>query len=238
MQLTPTLRNSTLILALGLGAAEVQADEARPVFSEPYSVSDARAAFAEIDMRWDMAEAEQQARFMAFNGKIEDFVRSDPILQQVSWDYDTCINLISLIPPPLKGWGLRSEASFVEIPVSDTGAQVEYVRYGAGLGSADEGFYPSEESVSVVLSNSSDMVQFFDTMMAQEMLRDASFDQGPFNYPLLKHSNKTLLGDITVDVTATRPEDAQLYLQEIIGCAIKNGMIAAGVDPDALRSQP
>lgn len=238
MQLTPVLGISTLVLACGIGAAWAQTNDVRPVFSEPYTVSDARAAFVAINERWDAAEAEQRARFSAFDGKIDDFVRTDPILQRVSWDHDTCVNLISLIPPPQNGWGLRSEASFVEIPVSDTRAQVVYVRYGAGLASDDEAFFSSEQSVSVVLSTSPDMVQFFDMMMGQEALRDASFDKGPFDYPLLKHSNKTLLGDVTIDVTATRPEDARLYLQEIIRCAIENGMIAASVDPDALRSQP
>ncbi|MEM8538165.1 MAG: hypothetical protein AAGF56_09915 [Pseudomonadota bacterium] len=72
----------------------------QPVFSEPFTAPDALAAFAEIEARRQVAEAEQQARFSAFEGDMADFVRSDPILQRVTWPFENCTDVASLIPPP------------------------------------------------------------------------------------------------------------------------------------------
>ena len=97
------------VLTSTLGYAEAQ--ETRPIFSESYSVADAMAAYSEIDRRWDEAQAEQQSRFAAFEGDHADFVRSDPILQDVEWPYEECTSVVSLIPPPMPGWGISSDAS-------------------------------------------------------------------------------------------------------------------------------
>lgn len=238
MQLNLHLIRGTLICAALHLAPMTLAEEGRPVFSEPYVVANAGAAYTEIDVRWDAAQAEQQARFSAFEGDASEFVRNDPILQQVSWPYEDCTDLISLIPPPMEGWGVRSDASFVKNPVGPERAQVGYVRYAPGMSSAEEGFFGTEESVSASFSTSPDMVQFFGMMIGQEAMRDVAFDEGPYGYPLFKHTNRTLLGHVTVEVSATQPEDAQLYLQEIIGCAIRTGLIAEGVDPESLRPDP
>ncbi|SHH33612.1 hypothetical protein SAMN05444003_2860 [Cognatiyoonia sediminum] len=224
------------VLTSTLGYAEAQ--DTRPIFSESYSVADALAAYAEIDRRWDEAQAEQQSRFVAFEGDQADFVRSDPILQDVEWPYEECTSVVSLIPPPMPGWGISSDASYVQIPVSDENAEVTYIRFDPSLTSADREFYQTEEYVSIRVVKSVETQQFFEMMYAQEAMRSAMFDLGPFNYPMMKQTDGVVLGDVGVAVTATNPETQKAYLELIVGCAIKSGFISELVDPASLKSVP
>jgi len=225
-------------LFLSVGGVNAQDAETRPVFSERYETEDVLSAHVEVKSRWDQSQEEQAKRFSEFDGVLDDFVRTDPILQDVTWDYGACSDVISLIPPPLEGWGLRSEASYVEIPVSEERAQVHYVRYDPALGSGDDTFYQSERSVALNISISPDNEQFFEMMLGQQGMRDVLFDAGPYNYPLMKGTNRTQLGPYMIEVSATDPEDATAYLTRVIACGVKGGLLAPGLDPTTLRGDP
>ena len=228
-----------LITAAFLPAVASAQDQApRPVFSEPYTVADARAAYEAIDERWDQTQIEQQARLSEHEGDFTTFVRSDPILQDVTWAYDSCTDMVSLIPPPGDGWGISSEASNVKTPIGEDRAEVIYVRFDPALQSDDEAFFQTEEYITINVSRSPESVQLFEMMYPQEALRASLFEPGPYNYPLMMQANSTVLGDISVGVSANRAEDAEEMLTRIIGCAIKSGLIAEVVDPATLDPVP
>ncbi len=210
----------------------------RPVMSAPYEVASARVAMGEIKTRWDAAQIEQQNRFAVFEGDFQDFVRSDPIMQDVTWPYDTCTDLISLIPPPNDGWGLRSDASFTQNPVDDVRAQVGLVTYDLDLSSDHPDFYGTERSVFITLSAAPENRTFWEMAMNEPALRAASFKPGPYNYPIGLHDGGVLLGDVFVRVSGTDEADSLRYLEQMIGCAIQSNMIADGVDPSTLRETP
>ena len=215
-----------------------QEDAPRLVFFEPYTTADARAAYEEIDKRWDQTQIEQQARLSEHDGDFATFVRSDPILQDVSWAYESCTDMVSLIPPPADGWGISSEASNVKTPIGEDRAEVIYVRFDPALQSDDEAFFKTEEYITINVSRSPELVQLFEMMYPQEALRASLFEPGPYNHPLMMQANSTVLGDISVGVSANRGEDAEEMLTRIIGCAIKSGLIAEVVDPASLDPVP
>ncbi|MCH2076577.1 MAG: hypothetical protein MK180_06780 [Rhodobacteraceae bacterium] len=234
-------RPLTYLLAVSIcvpswASAEDQAP--RPVFSEPYTVSDASAAYDAIDSRWDQTQIEQQERYSKHEGDYTTFVRSDPILQSVSWPYETCTDLISLIPPPVEDWGISSDASFVENPVKEDRAELIYVRFDPELQSDDEAFFQTEEYLTIMIARSPETVQAFEMMYEQEALRSVIFTAGPYNYPLMNQTNATIFGNISVGVTSNREEVATQYLTEIIGCAIKGGLVADIIDPASLDPVP
>ena len=203
----------------------------RPTFSESYSVSDAQEAYDEIDRRWDVSQAEQQARFAAFDGDPTNFKRSDPILQRVAWPFEECTDVISLIPPPMDGWGISSEASNIQNPVSAERAEVTYVRFDPELSSDDPDFYQTEEYVIVRVGWSVESKQLFDMMYAEEAMRTMMFEPGPFNYPIMKQTEGAILGDLSVGVSSTSPEVQNEYLTTILACAIKSGLASDLIDP-------
>jgi hypothetical protein len=206
--------------------------------SAPYTVDDARVAYDEVRSRWVAAQQEQQARYSAFDGELKDFVRSDPILQAVSWPYGTCADMLGLIPPPMDGWGLRSEAPFTTNPVEDSRAEVWMVTYGQSLTSDDDDFFASERSVHIRVGISPDSKAFWDMALSQAGMRDAMFEPGPYSYPVTIAGADVLLGDVLVSVSSTDVTAKLSYLERIIGCAIESGMIAEGVDPAELTEEP
>jgi hypothetical protein len=216
--------------------AEQQAP--RPVMSAPFSVANAQVAHDEVRSRWLAAQEEQQRRFGAFEGKMDAFVRSDPIVQVVSWSYDSCIDPISFIPPPLDGWGLRSQAPFTTNPVEETRTEVSFVTYDLSLASDHPDFHASERSVQIRTGISPDSKVFWEMALSQPAMRDAMLKPGPYDYPVTIADGGTLLGDVLVSVFATNEADKQAYLELIIGCAIENDMIAEGVDPVTLKGTP
>lgn len=219
-------------------AVTAQAQEPRPVMSTPYIADNANAAYGEIRSRWLIAQAEQQVRYSAFEGTLEEFVRSDPVLQAVSWPYGACIDMLSLIPPPLEGWGLRSEAPFTKNPVEDIRAEVSMVTYDQNLTSDDPDFYASERSVYITVGVSPDSKAFWDMALSQPALRDAMLEPGPYNYPVTIMGGGVLLGDVLVSINATDEADRLAYLEKMIGCAINNDMIAQGIDRATLKEEP
>lgn len=218
--------------------ASAEPKDLRSVMSAPFTVDNAQAAYDEVRSRWVAAQKEQQARYSAFKGKLEDFVRSDPILQAVSWPYGACSDMMSLIPPPLDGWGLRSEAPFTKNPVAGERAEVSMVTYDQNLTVDDPDFFGSERSVQITVGISPDSKAFWDMAISQPAMRAAMLESGPYNYPIMIMGGGVVLGDVLVSVTANEEADKLAYLKKMIGCAIQNGMIATGVDPATLSETP
>ena len=234
------LKTSVLACLVTMAASTVSADarDPRPVMSAPYTVANARAAYDEVRSRWVAAQQEQQARYSAFDGELEDFVRSDPILQAVSWPYGACSDMLGLIPPPMDGWGLRSDAPFTTNPVEEERAAVWIVTYDQDLTSDDDDFFASERSVHIRVGVSADSKAFWEMALSQAAMRDAMFEPGPYNYPVTIAGADVLLGDVLVSVSSTDETAKLAYLEKIIGCAIESGMIAEGVDPATLTETP
>ncbi|MDO6591217.1 hypothetical protein DS901_17240 [Loktanella sp. D2R18] len=226
---------SILFLATPTFAQDVLA---QPLMSEPYAAENAQTAMDEIKLRWDAAQQEQQDRFAAFSGDYNDFVRSDPILQNVTWPYEACTDLISLIPPPLDGWGVRSDAPFTQNPIEDKRAEFGLVTFDADVPTNDPAFFGSEDSVSISLSASVDNVVLWNMMYGEPTMRESMYVPGPYNYPVSNMDGSVLFGDVLVRISATDETNAQLYLETMIGCAIAGGMIAEGIDVTTLRDQP
>lgn len=228
----------TCLVTMAASTVSADAEDPRPVMSAPYTVDNARAAYDEVRSRWLAAQQEQEARYSAFDGELEDFVRSDPILQAVSWPYGACTDMLSLIPPPSDGWGLRSEAPFTTNPVEESRAEVWMVTYDQSLTSDDSDFFASERSVHIRVGVSPDSKAFWDMALSQAGMRDAMFEPGPYNYPVTIAGSEVLLGDVLVSVSSTDEAAKLAYLEQIVGCAIESGMIAEGVEPTTLRETP
>lgn len=234
-----TLKSSATTLALLLASmSAAHAQEARPVFSDPYTVADAAEAKAELEARWEAAEAEQMARFSTHEGDLSDFVRTDPILQAVTWEYGACTDMVSLLPPPMDDWGLGSNVESTRMTLEDERAEVFYKTFDASLPSDDPDFFGTEESVVVRINDQPEMVELTKMRMENEMMRDLAYDEGPYGYPIEKFGNRALLGKYTVDVTGTDEALALAYFTQMIGCAIEGGLIAEGIDPATLRDTP
>lgn len=205
------------------------AQDTQPVFSEPYEVSDARQAMDNVRARWQAAQAEQMERYSKHKGTLEEFVRNDPVLQDVSWPYGTCTDMLSLIPPPLEGWGLRSSRPFPKNPIGEEQAEISYVTYDAT---------GRERSVTINLTSAAVSVEALESMLSNEMMRDAAFDKGPYNHPIGKYGSGALIGNVVVNISGTGEQPAAEYLSAMIKCAINSGFLAKGIDPGTLRNDP
>jgi hypothetical protein len=227
------------VIAL-IAAAPVMADDItmQPLMSEPYTAENAQTALDAVKLRWDAAQQEQQNRFAAFDGEVSDFVRSDPVLQNVTWPYENCTDLISLIPPPLDGWGLRSAAPFTKNPVEAERAEFSLVTYDPTIPTNDPAFYGSEESVYIAFSASPDSLELWKMMYNEPSLREQMFVPGPYNYPVSGMDGGVQLGEVSIKISGTDEDAANMYLEVIIGCAIAGGMIAEGIDPTTLSLTP
>ncbi len=226
-----TTRTTLLLCALALPFGAVADDvTSQPVLSERYEVADAMAAMQTVMDRWDAAQAEQQARFGAFDGDFADFVRTDPILQDVTWPYGSCTDLVSLIPPPAENWAIRSEFALRDNPVTPDRAEIFFVSYDPTRASDDPNFWTDSKTVTIRITSSPDQTQSLQMMLSEPMMRDAMFEPGPFGYPKQRFANATLLGPYLVDVTGTGEEAPAQYFEQIVGCAIDSGLIAEGVD--------
>jgi len=230
---------STVILAGLSQTPYVMAQEAspRPILSELFTSPDIVTAIAEATVRSKAANEHQMQRFTEHEGPMEDFERNDPILQQVSWPYGTCTDLMSLVPPPMEGWGLRSETLANErFETADTFFAINYVTFDQSNG--DD--YPGrEQSISITINGAPDVSTTFEMAIANPALRDTIFVDGPFGYPVSPYDmNSAVLGSYLVKVVGTGETNAPLYFQEIMRCAIDNDLIAKGVDPATLTDTP
>ena len=233
------MKRATVLLIGSLAipaAAEVKPPQ--PVLSEPYFSANALAAYKEIQARWEVSQAELASQYSAADLDLKNIVRTHPVLQRVSWPYETCNNVITMIPPPTGEWGISSDASIIRTPVTEDRAEVTYVRFDPALESDHEDFYQSEEYVLITVMRSPEAVQLFEMMYPNEALRAAMFEPGPYNYPLIIHTLGTLVGDISITVSSSNEKVANAYLTRMIGCAIKSGLIAKQIDPASLDPVP
>jgi hypothetical protein len=230
------------LCGLILGATSVAAQDAptRPVLSEAYVVDGLMAGIAEATERSKAGNAEQMERYSQHDGPFESFVRNDPILQQVSWPYGTCTDMLSLVPPPMEGWGLRSETLAVQSPnITDTFVEVSYVTLDATNDGQGDNLYASEQSVTMTINADPAVAVTIGMGFTDANMRAALLIDGPYGYPILPYGgHSTLLGPYLVDVTGTGAENAALYFDEMIRCAIDNGLIAEGLDPATLSKTP
>lgn len=210
-------------------ASTARAQDTQPIFSEPYEVTDARQAMDEVRARWKAAQTQQMERYSKHTGTLEDFVRSDPIVQDVSWPYGACTDMLSLIPAPLEGWGLRSSMPFPKNPIGEEQAEISYMTYDAA---------GKEVSVTINLSSATANVQALENMMSNEQMRAVAFDAGPYNHPIGKYGSGALIGNVVVNISGTGEKPAAEYLSVMIKCAIESGFIAKGLDPSTLRNDP
>lgn len=228
------------VFALGhASTAQAQDMTAQPLISEPYTVVDARAAMDAIMARDDMAEAEDRRRFSDFEGPMDEFVTSQPVFQDVSWDYGPCTDLVSLIPPPMDGWAIRSDFGRVENPISDARAEIFYEYYDHGIAPSEQGFSDPSNMITIRVTESADSAEYMSMMLDNEAMRSAMLASGPYGYPVMKMApGSTQLGPYGIQITGNSPERVQMYLTQMIGCAIDNGLILEGVDPASLTSTP
>jgi len=239
-RITGVAASTALTLCL-TSISHAQDLKVQPLISDPYTVADARAAMDAIMARGDLAEAEDMRRFGLFEGEMDEFVSSAPIYQDVTWEYGFCTDLVSLIPPPQEGWAIRSEFARIENPIKDEQAEIFYEFYDHGLAPGDPGFSDPANMITIRVTDNPDSADYLAMMLANEATRNAMFDTGPYGYPVMKlDPGATQLGPYGVSVTGNDPTYVQLYLTEILGCAIENGLISDGIDPTSLSetSQP
>lgn len=241
-RLIGALRRLALGAALSLGlvcAAQAQGVAGQPLISEPHEVADARAAMDEIMVRDDEAEAEDRRRFGDFEGPMEEFVTSQPLYQDVTWNYGPCTDLVSLIPPPMDGWAIRSDFGRVENPVTNVRAEISYIYYDHGISPGEPGFFDSSNSINIRVTDHTDSASAMAMILGNEAMRSRMLDTGPYGYPVMKmNPGETLLGPYGVMISGVDPERVQMYLTQMVGCAIEGGLIADGVDPASLSDTP
>ncbi|WP_417247447.1 hypothetical protein [Celeribacter sp.] len=230
------------LCGLILGATGLAAQDAstRPVLSDAYVMDGLMMGIAEATERSKAAAAEQMTRYSQHDGPFESFVRNDPVLQRVSWPYGTCTDMLSLVPPPMEGWGLRSETLAVQSPnITDKFVEVSYVTFDASDDGQGDDLYASEQSVTITINADPAAAVTIGMGFTEPNMRAALLTDGPYGYPILPYGgHSTLLGPYLVDVTGTGIESSALYFDEMIRCAIDNGLIANGLDPATLTELP
>lgn len=92
----------------------------------------------------------------------------------------------------------------------------------------------ARDAVSVRVTANAAQGQMWDMAMDNDVMRDQMLVEGPFGYPLMMMQNATMLGTYHADVSGTDEASTALFLENIIGCAIDNGVLANGVDPATL----
>lgn len=223
---------SLCIFMSGFGAA-AQEGVVRPILSEPYSVTNAREAMDEIMRRDDEADAAAQALLLSGEIDMSTYVPEQPMYQQVSWPSDSCTDMVSLFPSPPEGWVIASDWGQYKNPIGEERGQLFYVR-PPDLPAEDPDFISQTQTVSVQVSADAQWQQMWDLRIGNETMREVGFDVGPFGYPVMKFQMATMLGAYYVDVSGTGEENAPMFLEKIIGCAIDGGLLANGVDPASL----
>ncbi|WP_296418733.1 hypothetical protein [Pseudooctadecabacter sp.] len=224
-------RHSPILTVMAVLAtpAIAQTPDTQPVFSDPYEVSDARAAMDEIIARDAVADAEAQNLIMSGEVDLASYVPNQPLYQDISWPVDVCTGPLDLFPSPPDGWGIASDWGQRTNPIDENGGELFYVR-PPDLAVDDPNFVRETLSVVVRVTANSQWAPMWDMRIADDTMRDISFDDGPFGYPVMRMQNATMLGDYYVEVSGTGEDAAPAFLETIIGCAIDGGLLANGVD--------
>jgi hypothetical protein len=163
-------------------------------------------------------------------------------VEPISWDYGQCTNARTLIPPPMAGWGLMNDMSVGEWPIDDDNASIVLTRSGTPHEPAALGHAAASVTASIYITSGRISDQSLADMLANPDLRDTFFEPGPYNYPVRKGAPgqthfETLLGPYRVLMGGSEDHD-RAYFQQMIKCAIDNGLIAEGVDAKSLRDVP
>ncbi|MEL6859904.1 MAG: hypothetical protein AAFO74_16065 [Pseudomonadota bacterium] len=161
-------------------------------------------------------------------------------LVKVSWDYGSCQDAASLLPPPLDGWGMHSDLSRGEWPTSPEMARITYSHADESLDPQSAEYGASKENISIRISSGT--VGGIAEMYSNEQLKSVMLVPGPFGYPIQKtppgYPGRTvLLGPYLVQMDGTG-KDMDRYFESIVKCGIENGLIADGVDISTLDLVP
>lgn len=223
----------TATLAPSLAQANIDESE-RPKFSAPLEAEHALDAFTQAKEIGGAAEADLQSRYLADPDREEPHKRTDPILYDVSWPYQACSDINTILPPPMDGWGIRALTAQKSIPITETNATVHYYAYADAQNPED---FPKTSVTFKMSSNPAD-VEGMGIFLSRPEMRSVMFKDGPFGYPVMKMQTGALVGDVLVYISATDEVDAEKYLEKIIGCATKSQFLPEGIDAEQLRSEP
>ena len=127
-----TILKALTLLCLAASSATAQDRSAQQLISDRYIEPDARTAYDALDARWEAAEAIQFADVVQLGGDWADYVPKHPLLQNITWPYETCIDVVSFVPPPQDGWAIQTQVSSTSNPIKDDVAEARYIEYGQG----------------------------------------------------------------------------------------------------------
>lgn len=165
---------------------------------------------------------------------VETGYRPAAKIEQITWKYGPCTNAKTLIPPPLEGWGLLNDTPLGEWPVNVDSAQITFTFADNTLDPQSNAYGQSKQNTSIYISSGTPTTEGLEQFLNNEQLRDGMFEPGPYNYPVQKYANGTLVGPYFVQVDGNGNATKE-YFAKIIKCAIDSGLIANGVDASSLR---
>lgn len=163
--------------------------------------------------------------------------RADAEIEQITWDYGPCTDAASLLPPPPDGWGLLNDTPLGEWPINAENARINYTYADETLEPNTAEYAAALQNLSIYISSGTPSTEALATSLAEPVLRDAQFEPGPYNYPVLRFGRSVLLGAYFVQLDGTGAELDETF-SKIIRCGIEGGLIAEGVDPATLTISP
>ena len=225
----------TIISCLSLASAghASDGDTAQARFSAPFTTESALDAFTQAKAETDAIIADLQSRYIADPDSVDLSARPYPHLYDASWPNEACTDIQSLLPSPFDGWGIPALTNQT-IAITPEAVSVSY--YAFTDDQPDDSF--PKDSVSFQMSTSPGDVGGFETFLGMPEMRDVMFQEGPYGYPVMKMQRGALIGSVLVYVDGTNDAAADAYLSEIIGCAVKSGFVAKGIDATTLRDTP
>jgi hypothetical protein len=233
---TTSSAESTEHLSPSLDASSVEVTEETISTAAPPSgpidaanVSHARNQLAELDR-------ERRAYAMQTGSNLGTSIID------VSWEYGTCLDAASLLPPPFETWGIVSDLSLGEWPATPEMARITYTSVDESLDPASAEYGASKQNISINISSGTASVSSMADMYSNEQLKGVMLMPGPFGYPIQKTpagfpGRTVLLGPYLVQLDGTG-KDMDRYFETIVKCGIEGGLIAEGVDPSTLQITP
>jgi len=191
---------------------------------------------AEVDNARD-AQREAAARREATPADLATGQRGAAEIEQITWDYGPCTDAASLLPPPPEGWGLLNDTPLGEWPIDADRARINYTYSDASLEPGTAEYAATLENMSINISSGTATTDALATALSEPFLREAQFEPGPYNYPVMRYARAVLLGPYYVQLDGTGAELDEMFAT-IIRCGIEGGLIAEGVDPATLTVSP
>ncbi len=147
----PYLFNVICAVTLSITAPVTAQDVTKQApLSELYEEADAQTAYENLDARWDAAYEQLSIDLINNPDGRDTYVPKYPVLQQVTWPYEACTDVVSLVPPPLEGWAIESRTSWSNNPVGPDQAVVNYVAYDGNLQPHEDGFWTADRAVQIM----------------------------------------------------------------------------------------